>query len=301
MGLLRERRWRLAVELSILIHLLLAWLAPQGHQLVAALMAAPLPKAAPTVAEDQPIRFELVELPNQREEKPSHRDVPASDLSRRAHGGEGEASDRPGMRGNSYDLRLAPGHQAQAVPPPQAQQQPRQQQPPREKEAASQPDEAGSATVLAAPGAPQPQPQTPLLKGLSPLRPPTPGEGVVPDRTGGQVDLGPLSFDTQWYDWGPYAAEMLRRIRYHWNIPEIARLGVQGVTRIHFYIEKDGRVSGLEIQRESDHPPMDFAARDAILNASPLPPLPADLGENREGVSITFFYNVKPPEDGGGR
>jgi TonB family protein len=68
--------------------------------------------------------------------------------------------------------------------------------------------------------------------------------------------------------------------------------------RIRFTIERDGRVSGIEIQQESEHPPMTFAARDAILNASPLPPLPADLtGVEREGVTITFFYNMRPPDD----
>jgi hypothetical protein len=43
---------------------------------------------------------------------------------------------------------------------------------------------------------------------------------------------------------------------------------------------------------------MTFAARDAILNASPLPPLPADLtGVEREGVTITFYYNIRPPDE----
>ncbi|MGV8040711.1 MAG: energy transducer TonB [Thermoanaerobaculaceae bacterium] len=83
----------------------------------------------------------------------------------------------------------------------------------------------------------------------------------------------------------------------HWQIPEIAQLGVGGVVRIHFFIERDGRVTGLEIEMHSAHPPMDFAARDAILNASPLPPLPADLvGVEREGVTITFYYNTPVPE-----
>ena len=302
MGLLRERRWRLAIELSILVHLLLAWLAPQGHQVVAALLAAP-PPAAPPVADDEPIRFEMVELPEQKEEQPSRKAAPLSDLSRRAHGGEGEPAERPGVHGNTYDLRLAPGQQAQRVPPPRPQQRPQPEQQPSEKEpAAQEPQGEGGATVLKAPREEKPQRRVPLLKGLSPLQPPSPGSGAtVPDRSGGQADLGPLSFDTQWYDWGPYAAEMIRRIRYHWNIPEIARLGVQGVTRIRFYIGKNGDVSGLQILRDSEHPPMDFAARDAILNASPLPPLPADLGHDREGVTITFYYNMKPPEYGGGR
>ena len=181
----------------------------------------------------------------------------------------------------------------QAAPEAQPQRQPA---PPDE----AQPSDDGAATVLQPRNRTRPSPPSPpLLKGLSPLSSPPSIGDAVPDRKGGQVDLGPLTFDTQWYNWGPYAAEMLRRIRYHWQIPEIAQLGVPGVVRVHFTIERNGKVSSVEIQRESDHPPMDFAARDAIINASPLPPLPADLtGVEREGVTITFYYNVRPPDDG---
>jgi TonB family protein len=126
-----------------------------------------------------------------------------------------------------------------------------------------------------------------------------PGEGGLPenpDRRGGQVDEGGLSFDTQWYEWGPYAAKMLRAIRRNWQIPEIARLGVSGVVRIRFFIERSGEVTGLVITDESGRPPMDFAARDAIVDSSPFDPLPGDLiGVDREGVTITFYYNARPP------
>lgn len=126
-----------------------------------------------------------------------------------------------------------------------------------------------------------------------------PGDGGLPEdpsRAGGEVDEGGLSFDTQWYEWGPYAAKMLRAIRRNWQIPEIARLGVSGVVRIRFFIERDGRVTGLTITDESGRPPMDFAARDAIADSSPFDPLPADLiGVDREGVTITFYYNARPP------
>ena len=126
-----------------------------------------------------------------------------------------------------------------------------------------------------------------------------PGEGGLPEdpsRAGGEVDEGGLSFDTQWYEWGPYAAKMLRAIRRNWQIPEIARLGVSGVVRIRFFIERSGEVTGLVITDESGRPPMDFAARDAIADSSPFDPLPADLiGVEREGVTITFYYNARPP------
>ena len=90
---------------------------------------------------------------------------------------------------------------------------------------------------------------------------------------------------------------LLAKIRRNWRIPEIARLGVQGVAKLRFFIERDGTVTGLQIVDESGKPPMDFAARDAIAFSSPFEPLPSDLsGVEREGVTITFFYNTRPPD-----
>jgi TonB family protein len=66
------------------------------------------------------------------------------------------------------------------------------------------------------------------------------------------------------------------------------------VVKIRFFIERDGTVTGLQIIDESGKPPMDFAARDAIAHSSPFEPLPLDLsGVEREGVTITFFYNAR--------
>lgn len=292
----RDRRFRVALELSLLLHLLLAWLLPMSHRAVLAVLPSPSDVPSPP-PETDPIRFELVELPQQREETPSRANAPASDLSRRAHGGEGLPADLPGIEGTTPELRLSPPSQGTlthdqipAAPPASSAPQP-------ERSVAAA--ERGAGALLVEP-TPAPRPRAPVLKGLSPMDGSSRSGGAIPDRRGGQVDLGPLSFDTQWYNWGPYAAEMLRRIRYHWNIPEIARLGAPGVTRIHFVIERNGRVSSIEIERESGHPSMDFAARDAISRASPLPPLPPDLlGVDREGVTITFFYNTDPPDNDG--
>jgi TonB family protein len=123
-----------------------------------------------------------------------------------------------------------------------------------------------------------------------------------PNPEGGFVDSGPLSFDTTWYDWGPYAAEMVRRIKLHWDVPELARLGWKGKLTIRFYILADGRVADARILRSSGIPPFDFAALQAIVKSSPFRPLPEDLHEEREGVTITFFYNMRPgPDDGDAR
>lgn len=304
------RPYLVTLGLSLAMHLLVLALLPRARATMAGILPEPRPWLQPS-PQREPIRFEFVELPDQRAETPSRLDAPASDLSRRAHGGTGQPSDRPGIRGTTPELRLSPGGAPQDLPLPDPQRDTDRLDTPRQPStsAAAAPDSlAGGRSQLRDRGADavmvppeQPAAETPqFLRQVSPLSQPGAfGLPAIPDRSGGEVDLGPLSFDTQWYDWGPYAAEMIRRIRYHWRIPEIARFGVPGVVRIRFLIERSGRVTGLQILRESGHPSMDFAARDAIHNASPLPPLPADLpGLEQEGVVITFYYNTYPPQDG---
>ena len=117
------------------------------------------------------------------------------------------------------------------------------------------------------------------------------------DREGGFVDNGALSFDTQGYDWGAYAADMLRKIRRNWDVPTLARYGVKGRLVIRFFILKDGTVDAERIVASSQKPPYDNAAFQAIARSSRFRPLPDDLGTNREGVTITFFYNIRPEDE----
>jgi len=306
---LRDRPMLLALLVSVLLHLTILW-ELRGNSILEGILASQRLAAKVKNPDDNTPFFEIVQTPKQKEEKPSRPQAPASDLDRRAHGGVGAPALTPGSRGNTPELRVeppaAPRVERRAAGEPAERMAAREagQGGKESGEGASAADKlrasgSGADAVLVVPKEGGGAPQRPGLKGLSALASPG-SEGAFPNRAGGQVDLGPLSFDTEWYDWGPYAAEMLRRIRYHWSIPEIAQMGVPGVVRIHFFIERDGRVTGVEIQRDSGHPPMDFAARDAILDASPLPPLPADLtGVFHEGVTITFYYNTPVPERSG--
>jgi TonB family protein len=110
---------------------------------------------------------------------------------------------------------------------------------------------------------------------------------------------GTLSFDTQGFPWGDYARRIYVAIRNSWytRIPLAAREGIRGWVCWHFVIEKDGRVSQTDLIRPSSVPPFDRAAQDAINAASPLPPLPHDFPEPREGVTYCFFYNMVPGEE----
>jgi TonB family protein len=121
-----------------------------------------------------------------------------------------------------------------------------------------------------------------------------------PGRAGGEAgfaESGPISFETQWYDWGPYSAQMVARIRLHWynNMPDIIRTGMKGVVVIRFTIQRNGRITDVTLLQSSGIPPYDFAAQKAIELASPLAPLPPDFPEPSERVTAAFYYNQNPP------
>ena len=126
------------------------------------------------------------------------------------------------------------------------------------------------------------------------------GDGLDLDRIGGDrgsAEQGPLSFETQWYDWGDYAQSMVSRIRVNWygNMPQIIRSGMKGVVTIRFTIHRDGRISDIQILESSTIPPYDFAARKAIELSSPLNPLPKDFPKSSERVTAMFYYNTDIP------
>lgn len=114
----------------------------------------------------------------------------------------------------------------------------------------------------------------------------------------GTAEEGPLSFESEWYDWGEYAQSMVSKIRVNWyaNMPQLIRSGMQGVVTIRFTIHRDGRITDIEILNTSTHPPYDFAARKAIELSSPLNPLPKDFPNPTERVTAMFFYNKRVPE-----
>ena len=113
----------------------------------------------------------------------------------------------------------------------------------------------------------------------------------------GTAEAGPLSFETSWFDWGPYAQSMVSRIRVNWyaNMPQLIRTGLQGVVTIRFTIHRDGRISDVTVLNTSGHPPYDFAARKAIEISSPLNPLPRDFPNATERVTAMFYYNKPIP------
>jgi len=126
----------------------------------------------------------------------------------------------------------------------------------------------------------------PRTTAVTPAAPSPDAGGFIPGES--------VSFDTKGYDWNAYGAEMVRRIKLHWDIPELAQLGWTGSLTVRFYIMSNGTVADAKIARSSGIQPFDEAALQAIVKSSPFRPLPVGLREDREGVTVTFFYNMRP-------
>ncbi|HYC61085.1 MAG TPA: energy transducer TonB [Thermoanaerobaculia bacterium] len=297
----------LAVIISLVVHTaVIIWLY-RSYQ-----SAAPVAKAGPMlryVELMQQNQQEFVEAPGPAIEKaPLH--APLSDANRKASMPEPTGltpTKRPGDGGGLY----VPQSQPAARQPQQAQaaRQPQQGSPAHSGQtvaSASQPTNISNDTFVyrqsTAPNATAASAPIDWRSAIRQVKGPI-GGGDAPEVGGssggerGLAEQGPISFETSWYDWGPYAQSMVSRIRVNWyaNMPQLIRTGIGGVVTIRFTIQRDGRITEVMIMKTSGHPPYDFAARKAIELSSPLQPLPADFPNANERVTAVFYYNTPLP------
>src|SRR2546425_197438 len=110
--------------------------------------------------------------------------------------------------------------------------------------------------------------------------------------------VGTMSFDTQDFPWGDYARRIKVIIDNGWSsrLPLAFRDGVRGYLCVHFFIQKDGTITSVQVVRPSTVPPFNRAVLDTLRDTSPLPPLPDGFPEEQEGLSWCFFYNMLPGE-----
>lgn len=98
-------------------------------------------------------------------------------------------------------------------------------------------------------------------------------------------------------DFGPYMAELQRRIRRNWRPPQ-AQEDKRVV--VFFKIARDGRLLSVSTQKSSGFEEADQAALAAVRLAAPFRPLPAAHPDNDVTVQFTFDYNVYRSSGGGG-
>lgn len=93
-------------------------------------------------------------------------------------------------------------------------------------------------------------------------------------------------------DFGPYIAELQRRIRHNWKPPAVKE---NKHISVIFRIKRDGSLSGLHIHQSSGFPEADEAALDAVRTTAPFRPLPDNYRGQDIPVQFTFDYELSKP------
>ena len=89
------------------------------------------------------------------------------------------------------------------------------------------------------------------------------------------------------FEYAYYQRQMIARIQAKWQ-----QIPVEGQAKvvIAFTIHRDGSISSTEVENSSGHPPLDHAARRAVILAEPFPQLPDSYPRDRVGVHLLFTY-----------
>ena len=83
-----------------------------------------------------------------------------------------------------------------------------------------------------------------------------------------------------------YLATMIQLIQRNW----VAKQQVAGDTLVKYTIQRDGRLTNVEIEKSSGYFALDQTAQRALLVTRQLPPLPPQFTENTLTVHLIFRY-----------
>jgi TonB family protein len=156
---------------------------------------------------------------------------------------------------------------------------------PAEREPARRPAPDADAPALPSEESPRPaSAETAPLDVTDPSSTAPPGRLGSPDgnplATGGPAEIS--GFDDPDFTYSYYAELMLARIRARWQRPP---LGGEIEMVVHFKVDKDGRISDLEILQSSGYNSFDRAGLRAVQTAT-LPPLPTSYRRGVLGVRL---------------
>ena len=109
----------------------------------------------------------------------------------------------------------------------------------------------------------------------------TPPAGPPPVPAGGSGVTGLEGGD---FPYPLYIERMHTLIGQKWLRPQVSNV----TTTIYFSIDRDGTVRDVKVETPSLNPTFDRAAQRAVLESSPLPPLPFGYSGTYLGVHLTF-------------
>jgi protein TonB len=99
------------------------------------------------------------------------------------------------------------------------------------------------------------------------------------------IDIGPASILGNRF--GAYAALMRDLISQHWNTADVHASPNQKCA-VTFVIARNGSISNVQVSQPSGNYLLDTSSKRAILDANPLPPLPAQFERNDATVELWF-------------
>lgn len=126
----------------------------------------------------------------------------------------------------------------------------------------------------------------------NPVIPPKPQPSAAPTAPGvagvGDVAVGSAGvtgLEGGDFPYTIYIERMKNLIGTHWFRPQVA---TGAATTVYFAIDRDGTIRDAKTETYSGNSPFDRAALRAVLETSPLPPLPFGYNGTYLGVHLTF-------------
>ncbi|MDH3215524.1 MAG: TonB family protein [Candidatus Krumholzibacteria bacterium] len=104
-----------------------------------------------------------------------------------------------------------------------------------------------------------------------------------------QALTGDITLDDQDFPFAYYLATMKRKIAALWQVPRTSP-GEGMYCRVYFRVGKSGAIASPSIETPSGNFLFDQAALRAVVQASPLPPLPSGFADEYLGVHFSFAY-----------
>jgi len=95
-------------------------------------------------------------------------------------------------------------------------------------------------------------------------------------------------------DYGPFMADLQKRISRNWIPPR----GMESrKVLLLFYVQRDGKVVKVEVEKSSGDQAADRSAIEAVQVSAPFMALPPQIKEDLLPVEFTFDYNVLNPKN----
>jgi protein TonB len=286
-----QRLGRLAIIIALALHLM-----------VPVAIVAPLflhPRAAPPPGIPVTLILEPPpEPPPQAKAKPADAPPPAPPAPQFRRSGPDTETAGPKQAETSPDV--PPEDTPAAAPPPPSELA--KAEPPTPAPPAAPVEPAPSAPADAAPEASSPAPSEAAAIPIPVPKPPPPSQSREATHPAARVaevrhPPGPARLlAPEQKNGDPYINGLLAQMQPHHVYPSLARyVGLRGVVRLDMFLDRGGRLLGIELRQSSGSDLLDRAAAQMIRDSAPYPAPPPDMPGEQVVITIVAPYGPEQP------